>query len=75
MIKNNARKSFEPRYKGDYRVVQIKGQQVEVRPATGSETQWEHISHVKYILPADNIIRQMLDYSHFGRKTTLRLES
>ena len=73
MIKNNARKSFEPRYKGDYRVVQIKGQQVEVRPATGSETQWEHISHVKYILPADNDIRQMPDYSQFGRKTTLRL--
>ena len=73
MIKNNARKSFEPRYKGDYRVVQIRGQQVEVRPATGSETQWEHISHVKYILPADNIIRQMPDYLQFGRKTTLRL--
>ena len=73
MIKNNARKSFEPRYKGDYRVVQNRGQQVEVRPATGGETQWEHISHVKYILPADNIIRQMPDYSQFGRKTTLRL--
>ena len=73
MIKNNARKSFEPRYKGDYRVVQVRGQQVEVRPATGGETQWEHISHVKYILPADNVIRQMPDYSQFGRKTTLRL--
>ena len=73
MIKNNVRKSFEPRYKGDYRVVQVRGQQVEVRPATGGETQWEHISHVKYILPADNVIRQMPDYSQFGRKTTLRL--
>ena len=73
MIKNNARKSFEPRYKGDYRVVQVRGQQVEVRPATGGETQWEHISHVKYMLPADNVIRQMPDYSQFGRKTTLRL--
>ena len=73
MIKNNARKSFEPRYKGDYRVVQVRGQQVEVRPATGGETQWEHIFHIKYILPADNVIRQMPDYSQFGRKTTLRL--
>ena len=30
-------------------------------------------THVKYILPADNVIRQMPDYSQFGRKTTLRL--
>ena len=75
MIKNNARKSFEPRYKGDYRVVQVRGQQVEVRPATGGETQWEHISHVKYILPADNVIRQMPDYSQFGRKNYLKIKS
>ena len=73
MIKNNARKAFEPRYKGNYRVVKIKGQQVEVRPAIGGDTQWVHISHVKYILPADSIIKEMPDYSQFRRKTTLRL--
>ena len=73
MIKNNVRKAFEPRYTGNYRVVQIKGQQVEVRPAIGGDSQWVHISHVKYILPADSVIKEMPDYSQFGRKTTLRL--
>ena len=73
LIKNNVRKAFEPRYVGTFRVVIVKGQQVEVRPAEGGRTQMVHISHVKNILPADNIIKQLPDYTHFGRKTKLRL--
>ena len=73
LIKNNVRKPFEPRYVGNYRVVSIKGQQVEVRPAVGGKSHWVHISHVKYILPADNVIAKLPDYSQFGRKTKLRL--
>ena len=33
----------------------------------------KHIKHVKYILPADQYIKQIPDYSAFGRKTTLRM--
>ena len=44
-----------------------------MRPAIGGKTHWVHISQVKYILPADNVINKLPDYSHFGRKTTLRL--
>ena len=33
----------------------------------------KHIKHVKYILPADRYIRQLPDYSVFGRKMTLRM--
>ena len=33
----------------------------------------KHVKHVKYILPADRYIKQILDYNAFGRKTTLRL--
>ena len=73
LIKNNVRKPFEPRYIGNFRVVSIKGQQVEVRPAIGGKSHWVHISHVKYRLPADNIIANLPDYSQFGRKTKLRL--
>ena len=73
LLKNNARKPFEPRYTGNFRVVTIKGNQVEIRPATGGKTQWAHISHVKYILPAENVINKIPDYTQFGRKTTLRL--
>ena len=73
LIKNNVRKPFEPRYVGNFRVVSIKGQQVEVRPAIGGKSHWVHISHVKYSLPADNIIANLPDYSQFGRKIKLRL--
>ena len=33
----------------------------------------KHIKHVKYILPADRYIKQLPDYSAFGRKATLRM--
>ena len=33
----------------------------------------KHVKHVKYILPADRYIKQIPDYTVFGRKTTLRL--
>ena len=33
----------------------------------------KHIKHVKYILPADQYIKQLPDYSAFGRKVTLRM--
>ena len=31
------------------------------------------VKHVKYILPVDQYIKQIPDYSTFGRKTTLRM--
>ena len=33
----------------------------------------KHVKHVKYIPPADWYIKQIPDYSAFGRKTTLRM--
>ena len=33
----------------------------------------KHVKHVKYILPEIQYIKQIPDYSGFGRKTTLRL--
>ena len=33
----------------------------------------KHVKHVKYIFPAYWYIKQISDYSAFGRKTTLRL--
>ena len=46
---------------------------MEIQPAVGGPTKMKHIKHVKYILPADKYINQLLDYSGFGRKTTLRI--
>ena len=34
----------------------------------------KHVKHVQYILHADRYIKQIPDYSAFGRKTTLRMD-
>ena len=73
LIQNHTRGPFEPKYIGDYRVVSLKGNQVEIQPAIGGSTEIKHIKHVKYVLPADKYINQLLNYSWFGRKTTLRI--
>ena len=33
----------------------------------------KHIKQMKYILPADQYIKQIPDYSTFGRRITLRM--
>ena len=73
LAQNHTKGPFDPKYVGDYRVVAIKGNQIEVRPSIGGPTEMKHVKHVKYILPADQYIKQIPDYSAFGRKTTLRL--
>ena len=72
LIQNHHKGPFDPKYIGDYRVVSLKGNQVEIQPAVGL-TEMKHIKDVKYILPADKYINQLSDYSGFGRKTTLRI--
>ena len=74
LIKDHTAGPFAPTYVGNYRVVTLKGNQVEVMPATGGTTHMVHIRDVKYILPADNVISKLPNYDNFGRKTTLRLD-
>ena len=33
----------------------------------------KHVKHVKYVLPSDQYIKHVPDYSTFGRKATLRM--
>ena len=73
LIQNHIKGPFDPKYIGDYRVVSLKGNQVEIQPAVGGPTEMKHIKHVKYILPADRYIDQLPDYSRFGRRTMLRI--
>ena len=73
LIQNHVKGPFDPKYIGDYRVVSLKGNQVEIQPAVSRPTEMKHIKHVKYDLPADKYIDQLPDYSGFGRKTTLRI--
>ena len=46
---------------------------MEVCKSEGGETNWVHITDVKYILPVDNVIKNIPEYHNFGRKTALRL--
>ena len=73
LVQNHIRGPFHPKFIGDYRVISLKGNQVEIQPANGGPTEMKHIKHVNYILPADRYINQLPDYSMFGRKTTLRI--
>ena len=73
LIQNHNKGPFDPKYIGDYRVVSLKGNQVEIQPAVGGPTEMKHIKHVKYVLPADKYIDKLLDYSGLRRKTTLRI--
>ena len=73
MKQNHIKGPFDPKYIGDYRVVSLKGNQVEIQPTVGGPTEMKHIKHVKYISPTDKFIKKLPDYSEFGRKTTLRI--
>ena len=73
LVQNHVKGPFDPKYIGDYRVVSLKGNQLEVQPANGGPTEMKCIKYVKYILPADRYINQLPDYSVFGRKTTFRM--
>ena len=70
LVQNHTKGPFDPKYIGDYHVVSIKGNQIEVRPSIGGPTE---MKHVKYVHPADQYIKYVPDYSTFGRKATLRM--
>ena len=71
LIKNQTAGPFDPKYIGNYRIVSLKGNQVKIRPAEGRKTRMEHVSNVKYILPADKYIGQLSKYENFGHKSKL----
>ena len=54
-------------------MVDIRGNQVEIRPSVGGPTEMKHVKHVKYILPANRYIKQLPDYNAFARRSTFRL--
>ena len=73
LIKNYTTGPFDPKYISDYRIVSFKGNQVKLIPSTGGRSKMEHISNIKYIMPAERYISQLPDYESFGRQTKLQL--
>ena len=73
-LKVHVRKTLDPKYEGTYRVLQIKGNQVEIaRNGTVTPTKWAHVSHLKPLLRADEIIEHLPKEDAFARKTKLAL--
>ena len=73
-LKVHLRKTLAPRYEGNYRVVAIKGNQVELaREGTVLPTKWYHVSHVKPLLQANEAISCLPAYDTFGRKGKLAI--
>ena len=59
-LKVHIRKTLDRWYEGTYRVICIKGNQVELaRNGTVTPTKWAHISHLKPLLRADEIIEHL----------------
>ena len=66
LIKHHTAGPFAPRYVGDFRIVSFKGKQVKLIPSTVGKCKMEHISNIKYIMPVERYISQLLDYEIFG---------
>ena len=73
LIQNHNKGPFDPTFIGDYRVVSLKGNQVEIQPAIAGPTEMKHVKHIEYVPPTDKYINKLPDYSGFGRKTKLRI--
>ena len=73
-LKVHILKTLDPRYEGTYRAIRIKGNQVELaRNGTVTPNKWAHISNLKPLLRADEIIEHLPKESAFARKTKLAL--
>ena len=73
MIKTHAEGQFQPIYKGYYRIVSFKGNQVQVIPVEGGKPHFVHITNVKYIMPVDSIIPHIPLPNQFGRMSKYNL--
>ena len=74
LVKDHKSKAFQPKFKGNYRVVSQKGNQVEIKPAEGGDTTKFHVTDIKKITSMDQAISQLPDYNKLGRLTKLRLD-
>ena len=75
MVKKHDKKLFEPRYEGYYRVVKIRGNQLDIIPIEGGPQKTIHIKHAKPIIPVDRVIQEMPDYTTYGRKAKYDLNT
>ena len=73
MVRNHTAKPFEPKYVGDYWIIKLVGNKVQLQPCQGGPIREEHLNHMKYVLPAHRYISAVPNYEWFSHKTNLRL--
>ena len=72
-VKDHTAKAFQPRFKGNYRVVFQKGNQVEMKLAEGGETTRFYVTDIKKVIPVDQAIAQLPDHNKLRCLTKFRL--
>ena len=73
LLHNHKAKSFQPRFKGYFRVIAIRSNQIHIMPKEGGTPRWAHVMDVKYALPVDAILDQMPPTSNMGRPSKLNI--
>ena len=74
MVKKHLRKMFDPKYRGTFHVLSIKGNQAQITlVGLKHNPDMVHVSHLKQVFPADIVIDKIPNYSTFSRKTKLAL--
>ena len=75
LIKDHTAGPFQPTYKGDYRVVSLKGNQVDVMPSTGRKPITLFIFRMlNRFIPADSTIAKLPNYDNFVRKNQIEAD-
>ena len=74
-LRDHTAKAFDPKYKGEYRIVKMLGKtQVLLRNARGEEMK-HHVTHIKKTNLVEETVGKIPDFKKFGRAAKLRLNS
>ena len=72
-LRDHTAKAFNPKYKGEYRIVKMLGKtQVLLRNARGEEMK-HHVTHIKKTNSVEENVDKIPDFKKFGRAVKLHL--
>ena len=72
-VRDHTAKAFEPKYKGEYRIVKMLGKtQALLRGSKGDKIK-HHIAYLKKTNPAKEVVEKIPDFKKFGRMAKLWL--
>ena len=72
-VRDHTAKAFEPKYKGEYRIVKMLSKtQTLLRGSKGDEVK-HHVAYLKKSNPAKEVVKKIPDFKKFGRMAKLPL--